>query len=424
MILLLSKSIFFLEMHTKLLLLICLCFVLVHGLSRTLIVCKSCKINSIKDAVNQAASGDIIDVKKGIYKEHNIDIKKPLTIFTSENAIIDGNFNGNLFNVFSNNVKIKGFKLVNTARSYTKDYAAILLYKVKNFEVTNNTLETSFFGIMAEKSKIGLIANNVIIGEAVDEAGSGNGVHLWYCSDLTIDHNNISHMRDGIYLEFVSGSKITSNNSHNNLRYGLHFMFSNNDQYQYNTFRSNGAGVAVMFSKFVKMTHNVFYHNWGASSYGLLLKEIYDCEIYKNSFKENTTGIYLEGSTRVVYQHNYFVKNGWAVKVIGSSYSNKFSLNNFLNNSFDISYSTSENDNKFNNNYWSSYSGYDLDKNGIGDVPYRPVKLFSYIVNRTPETMILFRSLFIDIINFSEKVSPIFIPEYIIDKTPLMKPVL
>ena len=79
------------------------------------------------------------------------------------------------------------------------------------------------------------------------------------------------------------------------------------------------------------------------------------------------------------------------------------------------------NDNKFDSNYWSSYSGYDLDKDGIGDVPYRPVKLFSYIVNRTPETIILLRSLFIDILNFSERVSPVFTPDDLVDASPKMK---
>jgi nitrous oxidase accessory protein len=62
-----------------------------------------------------------------------------------------------------------------------------------------------------------------------------------------------------------------------------------------------------------------------------------------------------------------------------------------------------------------------LDKNGVGDVPYRPVKLFSYIVNRTPETIILMRSLFIDMIDFSEKVSPVFTPDDLLDDYPLMK---
>ena len=78
------------------------------------------------------------------------------------------------------------------------------------------------------------------------------------------------------------------------------------------------------------------------------------------------------------------------------------------------------NDNGFQNNYWSSYSGYDLDRDGVGDVPYRPVKLFSYVVNRTPETIILLRSLFIDILNFSERVSPVFTPDELVDSQPKM----
>ena len=75
----------------------------------------------------------------------------------------------------------------------------------------------------------------------------------------------------------------------------------------------------------------------------------------------------------------------------------------------------------FDKNYWSNYTGYDLDKDGIGDVPYRPVKLFSYVVNKTPEALVLLRSLFVDMINFSEKVSPVFTPDNLMDNNPLTK---
>jgi len=198
-------------------------------------------------------------------------------------------------------------------------------------------------------------------------------------------------------------------------------MFSNNDIYEYNTFENNGAGVAVMFSKFIEMKNNVFKENWGTAAFGLLLKEINDAKITNNVFKENTVGINIEGSNRIDYKNNDFISNGWAVKVRGACYTNNFENNNFLYNSFDISYNSNLNDNKFDRNFWSNYTGYDLDKNGIGDVPYRPVKLFSYIVNRTPETIILLRSLFIDIIDFSEKVSPVFTPDNLVDENPKMK---
>jgi nitrous oxidase accessory protein len=150
----------------------------------------------------------------------------------------------------------------------------------------------------------------------------------------------------------------------------------------------------------------------------LLLKEIYDGEVHENIFEENTIGIYIDGSTRMTYSRNTLKQNGWGVKVSGGCYTNIFKENNFISNSFDLSYNSQLNDNTFNNNFWSEYTGYDLDKDNKGDVPYRPVKLFSYIVNQTPETIILLRSLFVDIINFSEKVSPVFTPDKLVDESP------
>ena len=153
----------------------------------------------------------------------------------------------------------------------------------------------------------------------------------------------------------------------------------------------------------------------------MLLKEINDAEISGNLFEENTVGINIEGSNRITYRENNFVSNGWAIRVMGACYSNSFNRNNFLHNSFDLSYNSNVNDNSFEGNYWSNYSGYDLDKNGVGDVPHRPVKLFSYIVNRTPETLILVRSLFMDLIDFSERVSPVFTPDNLADTQPQMR---
>ena len=300
---------------------------------------------------------------------------------------------------------------------------AIRVVKSENFLVQNNTLERLFFGIYLEKSNHGKVLNNTIKGDAVNEYNSGNGIQLWHCNNVEVTNNRIRNVRDGIYLEFSDQIEIKNNKSTDNLRYGLHFMFSNNDTYTNNLFENNGAGVAVMFSKFIKMYDNVFRKNWGTASFGLLLKEINDSEIKGNIFEENTVGINIEGSNRIDYTHNDFKSNGWAIKVRGACYANTFSKNNFLYNSFDISYNSNINDNVFDKNYWSNYTGYDLNKNGIGDVPYRPVKLFSYIVNRTPETIILLRSLFIDIIDFSEKVSPVFTPDNLMDNNPLLKPI-
>jgi nitrous oxidase accessory protein len=384
-------------------------------------VCEFCPIKTIKEGIASSESGDTLWIKKGTYKEYNLLVDKPLTIIGEDFPVIDGNEQGEVLRIVADSVIIDGLFIINVGTSYTSDHAAIRVVKSRDFVIQNVVLEQLFFGIFLEKAHHGKIDHNKIIGDAIDEYNSGNGIHLWYSKNILISNNIVQGVRDGIYLEFADSITVSKNVSRGNLRYGLHFMFSNNDVYSYNEFENNGAGVAVMFSKNIRMHNNLFKNNWGTASFGLLLKEINDLEIKDNVFANNTIAISVEGANRVNYLNNEFISNGWAIKVRGACYTNLFKGNNFLNNSFDLSYNSRINDNRFEGNYWSKYSGYDLDKDGIGDVPYRPVKLFSYIVNRTPETIVLLRSLFIDIIDFSEKVSPVFTPDELIDKQPLMK---
>jgi nitrous oxidase accessory protein len=393
-------------------------------LAQPIVVCKTCKSTSLKNAIALAKDYDTILVKKGTYKEYGIEINKPLTIIGENYPVIDGEKKGEIITIVSDHVIVDGLFIINVGTSYTEDYAAIRVKRSKYFEIKNLVLEKLFFGIYLEKAAFGKVFHNKVIGDAVTEHNSGNAIQLWYSKNIIIENNNVQHVRDGIYLEFSDNCIIKNNVSTNNLRYGLHFMFSNNDTYENNEFSNNGAGVAVMFSKKIQMFSNTFKNNWGTASYGMLLKEINDAEIKGNIFEENTIGINIEGSNRIKYINNNFINNGWAIKVRGACYSNKFTGNNFLYNSFDISYNSNINDNEFDKNYWSNYTGYDLNDDGIGDVPYRPVKLFSYIVNRTPETIILLRSLFIDIIDFSEKVSPVFTPDNLLDDHPLIKKII
>ncbi len=389
--------------------------------AKTIIVCSSCEVKTVKNAVSLAKHGDTLLIKKGVYYENEITIDKTLTIIGEGFPIIDANSKSKLFTVIADSVIIKGLHIKNIALSYTEDLSAIRIKKQKYFVVEDNILENIFFGIYIEGCKGGIIRNNKVTAEAVEEFNSGNAIHLWHSKNIKILNNHVEGARDGIYLEFIDSTLVQGNTSTKNIRYGLHFMFSNDNEYRDNTFETNGAGVAVMFSKRILMYGNTFTKNWGTASYGLLLKEIYDAEIHNNTFQENTIGINADGSNRVNISNNNFIQNGWAVKVLGGCYENIYINNNFLNNTFDLSYRGSLNGNSFNGNHWSTYSGYDLDKDGIGDIPYRPVKLFSYIVNMTPEAIVLLRSLFVDLIDFSERVSPVFTPNNLLDERPLMR---
>ena len=386
-------------------------------------VCPKCPINTIAQAIAKAKKGDTIIVQKGTYPENNILLDKPLTLIGKDRPIINGQFKGSILKIQADSITIKGFRLANVPFKATEEQAAILLDKSKKFLIEDNIMDQVCFGVLLRKGRDGIIKNNKISSNATQQYNSGNAIHLWSCKNIKIIGNEAANCRDGIYIQFSSKSYIEGNYCYKNLRYGLHFMFSDDNEYYRNKFSENGAGAAVMFSKRVKMVGNTFQDNWGPSSYGLLLKELYDSELVDNTFYRNTIGINGENCTRMKYNENTFTENGWGIRIRGGCYQNDFWDNNFFNNTFDVAYDNNVNDNKFRSNYWSDYTGYDLNKDGVGDVPYRPVKLFSYISNRTPESIVLLRSLFIDIMNFSEKVAPVFTPENLIDETPRMEPV-
>lgn len=379
---------------------------------------------SVHEAVSKACDGDTILIAKGLYLEHGITVSRPLALIGEPGAIIDAQGKGTILVVEAPGVTVRGLEFHNTGYSYVEDRSAIRIRKTDGFTISHNILKNTTFGIYLEYARHGTVFANHLAGKAVEEASSGNGIHLWYCKNIRLEKNHIIGHRDGIYLEFADSSHIKDNVAFQNLRYGLHFMFSNDDTYSGNRFSENGAGVAVMFSRRIHMWNNEFSRNWGKASYGLLLKEIYDLEISHNTFRENTIGILVEGSNRVNYLNNDFIRNGWAIKMTGGCLENTIRDNNFLSNTFDMAMHSSTTSNSLDGNYWDNYVGYDLDRDKTGDIPYRPVKLFNFIVHQSPESMILLRSLFIDLLNLAEKVSPVFTPENIADRKPRMRRVV
>lgn len=375
-------------------------------------------LRSIKEAVEVAQPGDHILVESGIYNESEIEITKPLTLEGINRPVIDGNREGNILIIRADSVTVKGFRIQNTGRSYVRDYSAILLENSKDFLIEDNELDNVYFGIYLAETDRGIVRGNQIESYDRREAASGNGIHLWSVRGPKILDNIVTGMRDGIYLEFAEGTEISGNRSNDNNRYGLHFMFSDDSIYRNNIFRRNGAGVAVMYSKNVDMTGNLFEHNWGASSYGLLLKDMQHSRIENNRFYRNTIAIFSESSSNIDVRYNNFELNGYAVNIKSSSRENRFTSNNFIENSFDVTTDSPRNPNTFDGNYWSNYEGYDLDRDGIGDVPYRPVRLFSVITQRQPEALILLRSMLITLLDTAERIMPVLTPQALTDERP------
>lgn len=390
--------------------------------ANTIHVGKDHPIKSVKKGIALAKHGDTLIVHGGWYKEGNIIIDKKIVFIGKGLPVLDGEKKHEVLSIRADSVVVDGFKVIKSAYATITDPCGIKVYNKAHVVIQNNVLEDNFFGIYLQNSQNCTIKNNHLIAHGKEEQQLGNGIHCWKSNDILIIGNRIDGHRDGIYFEFVYDSLVWRNICTNNIRYGLHFMFSHSNSYITNVFRNNGAGVSVMYTKNVKMFNNTFDQNWGASAYGLLLKEISDSYIFNNKFTANTSAIYIEGSSRNKIEKNQFNENGWAMQIQANSMDNEVINNNFRGNTFDMGTNGSLVLNIFDSNYWDKYEGYDINKDGIGDVPYHPLSLFAVLIENNPSAMLLFRSFMITLLDKSEKVLPSITPDNFIDNKPLMKP--
>ncbi len=379
-------------------------------------------VKTIQQGLLLAAAGDTLLVDAGTYHEKNIVINKTVSLIGTGHPVLDGDHTYEIISVKADGVLVDGFRIINSGISSIEDYAGIKIYNSRDVIIRNNILDDTFFGIYIQFGINCIIEKNRLTAYSKLEQESGNGIHCWKSDSLRIIANTIIGHRDGIYFEFVKNSVIWRNVAEKNMRYGLHFMFSNDDAYISNVFKNNGAGVAVMFSKGLKMIRNYFEENWGDGAYGLLLKEINDGYIHNNFFVRNTAGIFMEGANRIHLEKNVFESNGWAMKIQASCMDVVVYNNNFRNNTFDVGTNGSLVLNTFSKNFWDKYDGYDLNRDKLGDIPYRPVSLYAMIIEQNPPAMILFRSMMTALLDKTERILPSLTPENLQDKQPLMKP--
>ena len=391
------------------------------AMSKTIRAGSNRDYKTIAGAMAAATAGDTILVDAGNYKEKNLIINKKIVLKGINYPVLDGEKKYEIISITADGVVVEGFRVIHSGISSLEDLSGIKMYDCKNVVIKNNILEDTFFGIYTQNGLNCTIENNQLTAYSKEEQQSGNGIHCWKSDSMRIIGNKITGHRDGIYFEFVKNSIIWRNTSTKNIRYGLHFMFSNDDMYVANVFTSNGSGVSVMFSNRIKMFSNYFEENWGDASHGILLKEISDGYMEGNHFTKNTSAIYMEGANRIYMKRNTFENNGWALKIQASCMDVVLERNNFIGNTFDVGTNGSLVLNRFKNNYWDKYEGYDLNKDKIGDVPYRPVGMYSMIVEKYPPAMILFRSFITTLLDKTEKILPSLTPENLKDNAPLIK---
>jgi nitrous oxidase accessory protein len=403
----------------------------VKPLSKEITVGEKAPYSSITEALENSNEGDTIVVKSGIYKE-NVVINKGVFLVGENQPVIDGNYLDNVVKIEANGVTLKGFIIRKGGRDLLKEESGIKVVNSSAVKIEGNKLEDVIIGIYLYSSPGNTIRNNTSYGRAdfTTEEANGNGIHLWKSPNNTIEGNHIMKHRDGIYVEFSPGNSIRTNHCKRNVRYGLHYMYSDNNAFEGNVFEKNGTGSALMYSKNILLRKNIFKDNVGPNGFGMLLKSLNDSLAEENLITNNTVGIFMDDANRNILTKNIFSQNGWAIDLFSSSNNNAIYANDFLNNTFQVMTDTDRTTNRFyknsTGNYWDDYrgyNGYDLNRDGIGDIPYKPVKLLSYLMKRYPDLTVFLESPGFRALEFAERVLPVLNPLELEDPYPLMNPI-
>lgn len=381
---------------------------------------------SLQQVLALAKPGDVIRVGPGTYRG-NLAITVPRIQVIGEGLpVLDGEGKGTVVVILAEGVTLRGFRITRGGASPYGSDAGVKLLNAAGCSLEDNVLDRVFNGIYLNRSAHARILRNQGTGAAPAASFDawGDGIRLWNSPDARVEGNRISQFRDGFYLDFSPRAVLEGNQSFENRRYGLHFMFMNESRFTNNRFERNQAGSVLMHSKLLQIERNVFADNRGHVGSGILFKENNDSRLIGNRILNNTVGLFIDGSNRNHFEGNVVAANGWGTHLFSSSIDNVFTRNVFYINDFDVAVDMRISRNLFDGNHWSAYEGYDLDGNGQGDVAHSPVSVFSYLTMRYPDLSAFVGSPAVKALSFAQRLFPILSPSVLLDAHPVMSPAL
>ncbi|WP_445954532.1 nitrous oxide reductase family maturation protein NosD [Thauera sp. SDU_THAU2] len=376
---------------------------------------------SIQAAIDRAAPGDTIEVERARYFGHLL-IDKPLTLRGIERPTIDGELKENTISVKAEDVTIEGLIIANSGGDTLYQHAGVYIYPGSHKAVVRNCdFSYTLFGLWIEKANDVLIENNLITGKRdFDSPRRGNGIQLYNTRRARIIGNNISFVRDALYVDVSHDALFRDNRLHHS-RYGTHYMNAYDNVWEGNDSWMNRGGLALMEVRRLTVRNN---RAWANSDHGIMLRTIQDSVIEHNVVAGNQRGFFIYDAEYNELRGNSVIDNRVGIHLWAGSKNNKVEGNDFIANREQVRYVGARDMvwGEQQGNHWSNYLGWDRDGDGAGDVQYEANDMVDRLSWRHPMMKLLLASPAVQTLRLVGQQFPLLRAPSIVDPKPQMQP--
>ncbi len=362
-----------------------------------------------------ATPGQALCLEAGRYPGPLV-IPSGVTLWGPADAVIQSAGKGTTLRLEGNGARLLGVTVDGSGGRFDTLDAAVHVTGedavVEGVRVVNAT-----FGILVEKARRARILGNEVIGDAQAALGlRGDGIRLWETHDSVVEDNRVQDSRD--LVVWYSRNNTLRRNRVTGGRYGTHFMYSHDCVAEDNLYRGNEVGVFVMYSRGIRLSRNVLAQGIGAAGMGLGMKESGDLTAVENLFLHNTVGLYVDSSPIQQNEHNRFERNVFrlhdaAVIFHGTERNNSFLANTFRDNQTQVRVEgrTDGLSTEWQGNSFDDYRGFDLDRDGVGDVAYELKSLSDDLVGRHASLAFFRGSPALGLVSVAGEIIPMFAPK-------------
>jgi nitrous oxidase accessory protein len=374
-------------------------------------------------AIAGADPGDVLILTGGAYLGP-VTIDRTLTLAGDGSATIDGQGQGTVITITADDVALTGLHVTGSGKKNQDIDAGIKVVKgADRARIEGNRLTDNLHGVDVHGGKDTLVRNNSIEGRQNPRMNErGNGFYVWNSPGTVIEGNTVRWGRDGIFSN-TSRKDVFRNNLFRDLRFAVHYMYTNDSEVSGNISIGNHLGFAIMFSDRVLVKDNL---SLGDREHGIMLNFANGADVAGNLVRGGTKKcLFIYNAHKNLIAGNRFEGCGIGIHFTAGSERNMLTGNAFIGNDEQVKYvGTRAMEWSFEGrgNYWSDHPAFDLNGDGIADGAYRPNDLMDHILWSQPAAALLTGSPAVQLVRWSQSSFPAILPGGVTDSHPLMQP--